>query len=70
MVAKEDRLRKRLEWEVGISRCKLLYIGWINSKVLLYNAKNYSQYLVINHNRNGYEKECIYMYKLNFWLYT
>ena len=23
------------DWEFGISRCKLLYLGWINSKVLL-----------------------------------
>ena len=22
-------------WEFGISRCKLVYIGWINNKVLL-----------------------------------
>ena len=25
----------RMEWEFGISRGKLLYIGWINNKVLL-----------------------------------
>ena len=25
-----------MEWESGISRCKLLYIEWINNKVLLY----------------------------------
>ena len=24
------------DWEFGISRCKLLYIEWINNKVLLY----------------------------------
>ena len=29
------------DWEFGISRCKLLYIGWINHKVLLYNTGNY-----------------------------
>ena len=23
-----------LKWEFRISRCKLLYIGWVNSKVL------------------------------------
>ena len=38
------------EWECGISRCELLYIGWINSKVLLYSTGNYIQYPVINHN--------------------
>ena len=39
-----------MEWEFGISRCKLVYIEWINSKVRLYSTENYIQYLVINHN--------------------
>ena len=25
-------------WEFGVSRCKLLYIRWINNKILLYNT--------------------------------
>ena len=58
------RLRDRgKDWEFGISRCKLLYIGWINSNVLLYSTENYIQYPVINHNGKEYEKECVYMYK-------
>ena len=28
-------------WELGISRNKLEYIGWINDKVLLYSTDNY-----------------------------
>ena len=24
-----------MDWEFGISRCKLLYTGWIHNKVLL-----------------------------------
>ena len=48
-----------MEWEFGVSRCKLLYIGWIN-KVLLYSRGDYTQYPVINHNGNEYEKEYIY----------
>ena len=40
----------RLEWEFGITRCKLLYIEWKNNKVLLYSTGNYSHYPVINHN--------------------
>ena len=39
----------RLDWEFGISRCKLLYIEWINNKILLYSTGNYIQYPVINH---------------------
>ena len=34
-------------WEVGVSRCKLLYMEWIN-KVLLYSTDNYIQYNMIN----------------------
>ena len=49
------------DWEFGISRCKLLYRGWINSKVLLYGTGNYIQYPVINHNGKEYEKEYIYV---------
>ena len=32
---------RRLEWEFGISTCKMLYTEWIN-KVLLYSGKLYS----------------------------
>ena len=49
------------DWEFGINRCKLLYIGWINNKVLLYSTENYIQYPVINHNGKYYEKEYIYI---------
>ena len=46
-----------LDWEFGISRCKLLYIEWINNKLLLYSIGHYIQYSVINEN----EKEPIYL---------
>ena len=46
----------RKVWEFGISRCKLVYIGWINNKVLLYSTGNYIQYPVINQNGKEYEK--------------
>ena len=49
------------DWEFGISRCKLLYIEWMNNKVLLYSKGNYIQYPGINHNEKEYEKEYIYM---------
>ena len=32
-----------MEWEVGVIRYKLLYIEWINNKVLLYTTENYIQ---------------------------
>ena len=49
------------DWEFVISRCKLLYIGWVNNKVLLYSTGNCIQYPVINHNGKEYEKEYTYM---------
>ena len=47
-----------LDWELGISRCKLLHTECIK-KVLLYSTGNYIQYPVINHNGKEYEKECM-----------
>ena len=46
------------DWELGISRCKLSYIGWIN-KILLYSTGNNIQYPVINYHGKGHEKEYI-----------
>ena len=51
-----------MDWEFGISRCKLLHIEWVNNKVLLYSTGNYIQHPVINHNGKEYEK--------NIWLLT
>ena len=45
--------RDGLEFE--ISRCKLLYIEWINNKVLLYSTGSYIQYPMINHNGKEYD---------------
>ena len=50
-----------MDWEFGISRCKLVCIEWINSKVLLHSTGNHIQYPVINHNGKEYEKECVYI---------
>ena len=40
------------DWELGISRYKLLCTVCINNKDLLYNTVNCIQYLVINYNGN------------------
>ena len=47
VVVKEEQGGGGKDWECGISRCKLLYIGWINNKVLLYSTGDYIQYPVI-----------------------
>ena len=39
-----------MKWEIGVSRCELLYTGWRNKKVLLYSIENYIQYPMIYHN--------------------
>ena len=43
----------RKEWSAGVSRYKLLYIGWIN-KVLLHSTENCIQYPIIDHNGKEY----------------
>ena len=44
-----------MEQEAGVSRCKLLYMEWIN-KVPLYSTENYIQCPMINHNGKEYNK--------------
>ena len=53
--------RRAMNWNFGISRCKLLYIEWKSNKVLLYSTGNSSQYPVINSNGKEHEK-CIFVY--------
>ena len=66
MVAEGEGVEGGMNWEFGISRCKLLYTEWINKKVLLYSTGNcamiYIKYPVINHSGKEYEKVCVYMY--------
>ena len=53
-------LRKGMDWELRLSRCKQVYKEWVNNKVLLYRIGNYIQYPVINHCGKQHEKEDIY----------
>ena len=50
MVAKEEGRWGRDDEKFGISRSKLLYIEWINSKVLLDSTGNCIQNPIIHHN--------------------
>ena len=45
-----------MEWEVGVSRCKLLNVEWKNNTVLLYSAENCIQNPMINHNGKEFLK--------------
>ena len=49
------------DWEFGISKCKLLYVRWVNNKVLFHSTGMYIQSPVINH--NGKEKIKVYLVK-------
>ena len=31
-----------VDWEFGVSRCKLLHLEWISKEVLLYSTGNYN----------------------------
>ena len=31
-----------MDWELRVSRCKLLHLEWISNEVLLYSTGNYS----------------------------
>ena len=59
--AKGEGFAGGMEWEVGVSRCKLLYIEWVKNKVLLCSTGKYIQYPVINHNGKEYKKS-LYVY--------
>ena len=34
-----------MDWQFGVSRCKLFYLEWIGNEVLLYSIGNYIQSL-------------------------
>ena len=50
------------DWKFGTSRSKLLYIKWINNKVLLHSTRNYILFPKMNH--NGKEKNLTMRYHI------
>jgi len=61
VVAKGRGRRRGVASEFGVSTCKLVYLEWINNKVLLHRIRNYIQYSMINHNGKEYKTECMDM---------
>ena len=57
VIAKAEAGGRGKTWKFGISRCKLVYIEWINNKLLLYSTGNCIQYPVRNRNGKEYEKD-------------
>ena len=56
VVAKGEQGRGGLDWEFGASRCKVLHIKWIQSKVLCI-IQYRELYSTSYQNRNGREYE-------------
>jgi len=56
----------RMDWEFGISRCKVLYIEWINNKVLLYSSEDYIRYSAIKHSGKDHEND----YYIHIYIYN
>ena len=51
-----------MKWDIGVSRCKFLYIEWANNRGLLYITENHIQYPMKNHNgKNPKKRMCIYV---------
>ena len=60
-----DEGGRRMDREFGIRGCNLVYIGWVNNKVILYSTRNCIQCPVINQKEKEYEMNThthIYMY--------
>ena len=54
VVATGEGVGGGVKWELGVSRCKLLYLEWIHNKVLLYIAQGTISNLMRNHNEKEY----------------
>ena len=50
-----------MDWESGVSRCKLLHLEWINNEVPLYSTGSYVQSLGFEHDGRQYVKKRIRM---------
>ena len=48
-----------MEWDFGISRCKLVYTGWMKNKVVLQSTGDSIQYLEINPIKNNILKNIL-----------
>ena len=46
-----------LDWEFGVSRCKLPHLEWISNEILLYSTGNNIQSLGIEHDGRQNEKK-------------
>ena len=69
VVAKEGGGGIGMDWEIEISRYKLIYIRWTNNKVLLYSTGNYIRYPVMNNNGKEYERKKIWKEYVHIYIH-
>ena len=55
-----------MDWEFGVSRCKLLYLEWISNEILLYSTGDYIWSLVMNMMENNLRKKNIYIHTYTY----
>ena len=46
-----------MDWESGVSRCRLLPLEWISNEILLYSTGNYIESLMMEHDGEQSEKK-------------
>ena len=51
-----------MDWESGVSRCKLLHLEWISNEVLLHSTGTMLDCFGQAMMEDNIKKECIYMY--------
>ena len=61
VVAKGEGEERRMDWEFGVIRCKVLHLEWISNGVLLYSTGNYIQSLGTEHDGRQYEQKNVYI---------
>ena len=61
MVAKGERGGGRMDWESGVSRCKLLHLEWVKNKVLTVQQRRLYPSPCTDHNGKEYLKKNVYM---------
>ena len=54
VLAKGERVEGEMKLEIGVSRYQLLFMEWINNKVLLYSTENHIQYPMINQKEKNF----------------
>ena len=45
-----------MDWEFGVSRCKLLPLEWVSNEILLYSTGKYIQSLVMEYDGGNMKK--------------